>query len=102
MLFLMQIVANRIPRQLRSNISLWMLFPTKSATLKKQVAEEIAYKLEPETLINAWDLATKDDPHSFLYCDYDATDMSKMFRRNFDQGIAFGLGPNAPAQQSCA
>jgi hypothetical protein len=86
-LFLMQIVGNGIPRQLRANISLWMLFPTKSATLKKAVAEEIAFKIEPETLIQAWDLATKDDPHSFLYCDYDSPTLEGMFRRNFDHRI---------------
>jgi adenylate kinase family enzyme len=87
MLFLMQIVANGIPRGVRGNISLWMLFPTKSATLKKAVAEEIAFKIEPEMLIQAWDLATKENPHDFLYCDYDSPTLDGMFRRGFTHKI---------------
>jgi hypothetical protein len=93
-MFLMQIVANGLARQLRSNISFWALFPTKSATLKKAVAEEIAFKVEPDTLIKAWDLATKDSPHDFLYCDYDSPTIEGMFRKNFDKAIVFDDPPN--------
>jgi hypothetical protein len=87
LIFLMQIVANGVPRGIRSNISLWMLFGTKSATLKKAVAEELAFRVDANTLIRAWELATKDKPHDFLMMNYDHPTLQGMFRKNFDQEI---------------
>jgi hypothetical protein len=85
---LSQIVANGIPRQIRGNISLWILFSCKSDKLKKDVADELAFKVPPETLLEMWDLATKE-PHHFLMCDYDCPDEEYMFRRNFTDIIVW-------------
>jgi hypothetical protein len=79
---LSQIVANGIPRQIRGNISLWILFSCKSEKLKKDVADELAFKCAPETLLKMWDFATQNQ-HDFLFCDYDCADVNFMFRRNF-------------------
>jgi hypothetical protein len=79
---LSQVVANGIPRQIRGNISLWILFSCKSDKLKKDVADELAFKVTPEQLLEIWELATKN-PHDFLMCNYDCPNDAYMFRRNF-------------------
>lgn len=83
---LSQIVANGIPRQIRGNISLWILFSCKSEKLKKEVSEELAFKVSPEKLLEMWEFATKDR-HDFLMCDYDCPDEDFMFRKNFTDVI---------------
>ena len=83
---LSQVVANGIPRQIRGNISLWILFSCKSDKLKKDVADELAFRCDSETLIKVWDFATKE-PHDFLMCDYDCSDINFMFRKNFTHAI---------------
>ena len=85
---LSQIVANGIPRQIRGNISLWILFSCKSDKLKKEVAEELAFKVPPEKMLEMWEFATKDR-HDFLMCDYDCPDEEYMFRRNFTDVICW-------------
>lgn len=85
MFFLIQIVANGIPRGIRSNITCWQLFGCRSKKLQAAVAEELAFKVDPMTLIAAWDFATKDNPHDFLFMDYDSPTID--FRRNFDKRI---------------
>jgi hypothetical protein len=85
---LSQIVSNGIPRQIRSNISLWILFSCKSDKLKKDVAEELAFKCEPEQLLKIWEFATQKQ-HDFLMCDYDCPDSKYMFRRNFTDLIVW-------------
>lgn len=83
-LCLLQIVANGLPRQLRSNISMWMLFPCKSATLKRAVCEELAFKMGADELMRAWDYATTQGKgHDFLMLDYDEPDPARMMRKNF-------------------
>lgn len=81
---LSQIVANGIPRQIRGNISLWILFSCKSDKLKKEVSEELAFKVSPEKMLEMWEYATQDR-HDFLMCDYDCPDEKCMFRMNFDK-----------------
>lgn len=85
---LSQIVSNGIPRQIRSNISLWILFSCKSDKLKKDVAEELAFKCDPEQLLKIWEFATKKQ-HDFLMCDYDCPNEQYMFRRNFTDLIVW-------------
>lgn len=85
---LSQIVANGIPRQVRGNISLWMLFPCKSDKLKTEVAEELAFKIDPETFMKIWEFATKDQ-HDFLFTDYDCPDPKFMFRKGFTHLIEY-------------
>jgi len=83
-----QVFKNGIPNAIRGgNISMYWLFPTKSEQLQKIIANEVAHKVKPEVVIEAWDFATKDDAHSFLLIDYDTKDKSRMFRKNFDNII---------------
>jgi hypothetical protein len=84
---LMQVHSGGIPRQLRANLSLWILFGCKSATLKKLVAEEVSFKIEPDLLERIWNYCTRDGPHSFLMLDYDEPDANKMFRKGFDKRV---------------
>jgi hypothetical protein len=79
---LSQIVANGIPRQIRGNISLWILFSCKSDSLKNEIAKELAFKCKPERFLDMWEFATQNQ-HDFLFADYDAN-QDQMFRKNFD------------------
>jgi hypothetical protein len=83
---LSQVMANGIPRQIRSNISLFILFACKSDTLRKAIAEEVAFKVSPDKLLEVWDFAT-GDAHSFLMVDSDTSDNRLMFRKNFTELI---------------
>lgn len=83
---LSQIHANGIPRAIRSNISLFILFACKSETLRRSIAEEIAFRVEPQKLLDIWDFATRN-PHDFLMVDSDCSDDKLMFRRNYDSLI---------------
>ena len=85
---LSQVVSNGIPRQVRGNISLWILFSCKSDKLKKDVADELAFKCDPDTLLKIWDFATKEQ-HDFMMCDYDCPDENLMFRKNFTDLIVW-------------
>ena len=96
MFFLIQIVANGIPRGIRSNISCWQLFGCRSKKLQAAVAEELAFKVSPETLMAVWDFATKDNPHDFLFADYDSPVPD--FRRNFTHRIVLDPEPIIAAE----
>lgn len=87
-LILSQIVSNGIPRQIRGNMSLWILFSCKSDKLKKDVADELAFKCDPETFLAVWEFATKD-PHDFLLADYDCPTAENMFRKNWNKLIVY-------------
>jgi hypothetical protein len=83
-----QVFKNGIPNAIRGgNISMYWLFSTKSEKLQNIIAEEVAQKVKPETVLEAWNFATKDDDYSFLLIDYDTKDKSRMFRKNFDNII---------------
>ena len=81
--FLSQAYRNGVPRQLRNNLSLAVFFANKSDRMKAEISQDMASFVSPETFISMWDYAC-EEPHSFLMVDYDASDPSCRFRKNFD------------------
>jgi hypothetical protein len=95
---LSQVFCNFIPKQMRGGvINMWMLFGTKSSKHMEDIAEAVASKIEPKLFIEAWKLATKDDPHSFLFVDYKENDPQRVLRKNFDQYIEFDTPDESPS-----
>ncbi len=84
-LFLAQIWANAVPRQLRSNLSLLILFKCKSAGIAKQIAQEFATYMTEEQFARMWDTATAEK-HGFLFLNFEADDGEK-HRAGFDKAF---------------
>jgi hypothetical protein len=89
-IFLSQVFHNSVPRQIRSNISSWVLFQNRNTGLKKQMAEELCGAISPETFLKLWDEATKDD-HTFFMIDTDAKDKRFRYRRNLNDLLVLKL-----------
>lgn len=85
MIFLTQTYHNGIPRQLRSNLSLLILFANKNDALRKQIAAEFSSFVPLQRFLDMWDTATSTAAHHFFMCDFDASDPRLRFRKNFDQ-----------------
>jgi len=81
-LFLCQTYKSGLPKQLRNNLSLMLLFANKSEQMKKEIAEELSSHVSPEDFVALW-LHACAQPHDFLMIDYDGP-REQMFRRNFD------------------
>lgn len=99
-LFLAQIWANAVPRQLRSNLSLLILFKCKSAGIAKQIAQEFATYMTEEQFAHMWDTATAEK-HGFLFLNFEGADGEK-HRSGFDKAFQLeGTEPpsDPPAKQ---
>lgn len=81
-LFLTQSFINGVPKQIRSNLNMMMLFANKSPQMKKTIADELSSHISKDEFIALWDYATKE-PHSFLKIEYEAKPNRK-FSKNFD------------------
>ena len=87
MLFLVQGFHNGIPRQLRSNLSMVILFAQKNQKLKEEIATELLGSyITKEQFIEMWDTATQEQ-HNFFMINFDEKDKNKKFRQNFDKFI---------------
>jgi hypothetical protein len=84
-LFVSQIWKNAVPRQIRNNLSLFMLFGNKSEAIKREVAEEVSSYIKPEEFMALWDKAC-EPPHSFFKIDLDGKKEDR-FTRNFGDKI---------------
>jgi hypothetical protein len=85
MIFLTQTYHNGVPRQLRSNLSLLILFANKNDALRKEIALEFSSFVPWQRFLEMWEHATGGAKHSFFLVDFDASDPSLRFRRGFDQ-----------------
>lgn len=85
MIFLTQTYHNGVPRQLRANLSLLILFANKNDALRKQIAAEFSSFVPQQLFLDMWDSATADSPHAFFMCDFDARDPRLRFRKGFDE-----------------
>jgi hypothetical protein len=78
-----------IPKGVRANLTVLMLFATRSAHELKAVAEEVSHFCNEETFYKVCKLAWQDR-HDFLFCDFEKKKAHPSpFRRNFDQWILF-------------
>ena len=85
-----------IPKGVRANLTVLMLFATRSAHELKAVAEEVSHFCDEETFYKICKTAWQDR-HDFLFCDFEKKpEHASPFRRNFDQWILF----TAPSDRS--
>jgi len=92
-LFVAQIWANAVPRQIRNNLSLLMLFRNKNNKMKEEIGVEMSSIIKVEDFIKLWNFATEPD-YSFFMIDFDAKDPKYRFRRNFNELIKFQPTPD--------
>jgi hypothetical protein len=83
-LFAVQVWKGGVPRGIRNNLSLAMLFTNKSKPVRMEVAEELSAFIAPDRFIELWDFCCKE-PHDFLMINWD--DPKHRFRKNFDSII---------------
>ena len=87
-LFVSQIWANAVPRQIRNNLSLLILFRNKNTKMKEEIGVEMSSVIDVESFVKLWDFATEQD-YSFFMIDFDAKDKRYRFRKNFNELIEF-------------
>lgn len=83
-IFSVQVWKGAIPRGIRNNLSLLMLFTNKSVQIRKEIAEELASHITPEHFMILWDFAC-EEPKSFLCVNFDNEEY--MFKKNFNTVI---------------
>ena len=87
-LFISQIWNNAVPRQIRNNLSLLMLFRNKNDKMKGEIGLEMSSVISVEDFVRLWNFATEPD-YSFFMIDFDAKKRECRFRRNFNELISF-------------
>ena len=76
-----------VPKAVRANLTLLLLFKTRSADELKAVAQEVAHYADEETLIKVCEAAWIDR-HDFLFVDFEPKhNHPTPFRRNFAEWI---------------
>lgn len=83
-LFSVQVWKGALPRGIRNNLSLLMLFCNKSIQIRKEIAEELASHISPDHFMLLWDYACQE-PHDFFTINFD--DPKHRFRRNLNEII---------------
>lgn len=80
-----QSVRNGLPRCLRSNVNLWLLWPTRDLTIvRNDVWPELAGTLTREAFEDIFRYATTGDDHPYLVVDMTQPDPQHIFRRKLD------------------
>ena len=76
-----------LPKALRNNLTLMMLFKTKSAKELQEIAEEVSGEVSEETFYDVYRQAVRE-PHDFLLIDlHKKSNHPSAFRRNFNEFI---------------
>ncbi len=83
MLFLCQTYHNGIPKAIRNNLSLLILFKNKSPQMVKDISMELSSHISPDKFAELFQNATQE-PYSFFMIDYDAPKELK-FRKNWNE-----------------
>jgi hypothetical protein len=83
-LFAVQVWRGGVPKGIRNNLSLALLFSNKSKPIRMEVAEELSAFISPERFIAMWDFCCTA-AHDFLMVNWD--DPKHRFRKNFDEII---------------
>lgn len=82
-IFSVQTWKGAVPRGLRANLSLLMLFRAKRSIMKL-VSDEVCTTMEEDDFYRLWDDACKE-PHDLLMVDFDQPEWKGRYRRNFDE-----------------
>ena len=76
-----------LPKALRNNLTLMLLFKTKSGKELQEIAEEVSGEIDEGTFSHVYGQAMQE-PHDFLMIDlHKKANHPSMFRRNFDEFI---------------
>lgn len=76
-----------LPKALRNNLTLMILFKTKSGKELQEIAEEVSGEVSEETFFEVYRQAIQE-PHDMLMIDlHPKASHPSMFRRNFDEFI---------------
>lgn len=81
-LFCCQVWRGGLPKGIRNNLSLMLLFRNKSMIVKKEIADELASFISGDRFIALWDDACRE-PHDFLMINADSR--THRFRRNYNE-----------------
>jgi hypothetical protein len=81
MLFATQVWRGAVPRGIRNNLSLAILFSNKSKEIRKEIAGELCAYITADQLESIWDHCCQE-PHEFMMINFD--DPKYRFRRNFN------------------
>lgn len=76
-----------LPKAIRDNSTILVLFPMKNANNVMKIIEEIGGNIDEETFNKVYDYATKDNLHDFLVIEFSPSKKKYMFRRNWDEAI---------------
>lgn len=74
-----------LPKAVRDNSTLLVLFPMKNGANIMKVIEEIGGNIDEETFTEVYEYAIKDDPHSFLVIEFSPRNKKFIFRRKWDE-----------------
>lgn len=86
-IFSCQTFKNAIPRQLKSNVKIWILFACRSKKYQLDIAESMVGKVDVNTFIDIWNFCTAEK-YDALVVDYSA-DEKMMFRKNLAEMIQY-------------
>ena len=73
-----------VPRPIRENTTLLLLFKLKDENQRKKIHEEIGADIDLEKFDSMFSYAT-EEPFSFLTVDFNPVDKEKQFRKQFDE-----------------
>lgn len=73
-----------LPKAIRDNSTVLVLFPMKNANNIMKIIEEIGGNIDEETFTKVYEEATKDDPHDFLVIEFAPKNKKYTFRKRWD------------------
>ena len=73
-----------VPRPIRENTTLLLLFKCKDENQRKKIHEEIGADVDLEKFDAMFNYAT-EEPFNFLTVDFNPKEKEKQFRKNFDE-----------------
>jgi hypothetical protein len=76
-----------LPKAIRDNSTLLILFPMKNGNNVMKVIEEIGGNIDEETFNRVYHYAIKDDDHSFLVIEFTPSKKKFTFRRRWDTAL---------------
>lgn len=76
-----------LPKCVRDNSTLLVLFPMKNGANVMKVIEEIGGNIDEETFNKVYEYAIKDDDHNFLVIEFTPSKKKYMFKRNWDTAL---------------
>jgi hypothetical protein len=74
-----------LPKAIRDNSTVLVLFPMKNGNNIMKIIEEIGGNIDEETFNKVYEFATKDNPHDFLVIEFAPKDKKYMFRKCWNE-----------------